>query len=159
MTETSKGSERTSDRLSPVRDTLLAAINRSQEMGKIMVDPMDVLIYVIEDPAVKDELTGIGIDVDQITVQIERIDEQVPQGEAARAFERFTEIDQGLYLSYVLRLSIAKAKEVADEENAFGVTAQHLLAGMIRQGFNSGVEVFREIGITQEQYATLARIK
>lgn len=159
MREFDPNGELSNERSSLIRGILLDAFKRSQEMEKMMTDPMDVLTFLLDDLLVKEELVGIGIDINKVRVEMDKVESQTPQGADAKAMMEFFGLDEGPYLSFVLMQSKEVAGRLADEEGAFWVTGQHLLAGMLRQGNNSGFVVFREVGITQEQYATLARVR
>jgi len=149
--------ERQNTRLTLVQGILREAMTRANSLGKIMVDPIDVLTFLTHDPKVVQELVGAGINLEKLGGEIKKVDEKTPQGEAAAAFMEAFGIRPGNYRSFVLDQSIAEATRIADSEGCFDVTSLHLLAGMLRHGGNTAAIVFRKVGITEDQLAILSR--
>lgn len=158
-------------RFEPVRQIFLDAYERSARERKIMLDPMDLLTYMMEDPGVEELFTVAGIDKAKVQVQIDKIEEETPKGVEAIKWLNMTSVltEEGelnalehfrpkMFRSFVLDQSIFKAMEIADLEGSFKITSNHLLAGMIRHGVNTGAMIFRNLGLSQRQLYMLARV-
>jgi hypothetical protein len=130
---------------------------RANSLEKIMVDPLDVLTFLTHDPEVVQELVGARINLERLDEEIKKIDDETFQGEEATALIKARGIKPGNRRSLVLDLSIAEAIKIADSEGNFDVTAPQLLAGMLRQGRNIAAVAFKNAGMTEEQFAILAR--
>jgi len=168
MVEQENGAEKKQDvsqkrrdiRLTLVQDVLREAFNRATSLGKLMVDPMDVLIFLTNDPEVVAQLISVGVNLEELDGEVKKWDDGTPQGPSSAEMVRSfgDAIDLGNRRSMMLDWSIAKALEIADTEGCFDVTPLHLLAGIV-SGPSTGATVFRNLDLTGEQLAILSRTR
>jgi len=147
-------------RFTTVKQLFTDAYQRSRNLRKLMLDPLDVLIFLVREPDVQDALKAAEINKDDVIRELERIDGEGIKGFRALNFLKDTnnlENWNPKIRSQVLDFSIEEAIRAADQEKSLDIKGSHILAGMIRQGGNTGLEVFRNIGATDRQLRILAK--
>jgi ATP-dependent Clp protease ATP-binding subunit ClpA len=149
-------------RFARVRHIFVGAFQRSREQRKMMLDPMDILSTLIQDPELEELLNVAGINREDVELQIADIEAGTPKGlSALRLFSVTNALDDyhpNKFRSYVLDQSILLAIKIADEEQSFDITSHHILAGMLLQGMNTASLAFRNLGLTRRQFRILARL-
>jgi len=151
-------SGRIDPRLAVVDPILWASRKRAAEMGKLMLEPTDVLVNLLEDPSFSGIVLSVGVDIDRLRIAIDKIESQVSRAKIEKIRE-VSGFDRTLFTSYVLVQSVQIAERIAETEGEDFVLPQHLLAGMIRQENNTALRSLRDAGATPDQLKVLARMK
>ena len=131
-------------------------------MRKIMLDPLDVLRCLLDEPEIQDALQLTGIEKEAVLDGIAKVEQDVPQGLGALYLLNTMGLLEGFetqqYWSSVLTDSVALGIALADSEDSFSVTSRHILAGIIRQGANTGTIVLRNLDLSRRQLDILMRV-
>ena len=149
-------------RFALVRQIFVDAFQKSREQRKMMLDPMDILSCLIQDPEMEKLLKIAGVSRDDIESEIAIIEADTPKGlSALRILNLANAVEDyrpNKYRSYMLDQSILLGMKLADNEGSFQITCHHLLAGMLLQGLNTASAVFRKLGLSERQLRILARL-
>ncbi len=149
-------------RFAPVRHIFVAAFRGSIEQKKMMLDPMDILTALLDDPELDALWEAAGVGKANIESEIEKIEAGTPKGfTALRILSMANAVEDyrpGKYRSYTLDQAILLGMKIADDEGSFQITGHHLLAGMLRQGMNTASAVFRDLHLSERQLRILARL-
>lgn len=154
--------EKMQERLKGVNHVFANALRRSRDMRKIMLDPLDVLRCLLDEPEIQDALQLTGIEKETVLDGIAKVEQDVPQGLSALCLLNTVGLLEGFkkqqYWSSVLMDSVTLGIALADSEGSFSVTSRHILAGIIRQGANTGTIVLKSLDLSGSQLDILIRV-
>lgn len=143
-------------RLAILQPVFLSARKRAAEMGKLMVEPTDVLMELLGDTAILEELETAGVYIEALKLAIDKIDAQVSRFQVEN-FRQAFDLDRTLFTSPALVRSVGIAESIADDEAEDFVLPGHLIAGMIRVGNNTALQALTQSGASPEQLQALSR--